>query len=71
MSITNNNDIFIQYTIEGSGEVKILPVKVEDIYEDGVINRSKVVSLAASNEVSNGKAVISPIVLDSNRQPIN
>ena len=71
MSITNNNDLFIQYAIEGSGEVKILPVKAEDIYEDGVINRSQVVSLAASNEASNRKAVISPIVLDSNRQPIN
>ncbi|WP_180113341.1 hypothetical protein [Acinetobacter sp. YH12073] len=71
MSITNNNDLFIQYTIEGSGEVKKLPVKAEDIYEDGVINRSKVVSLAASNEASNGKAVINPIVLDSNLQPIN
>ncbi|AIL78012.1 hypothetical protein [Acinetobacter baumannii] len=71
MSTTNNNDIFIQYTIDGSGEVKKLSVKAEDIYKDGVIDRSKVLSLAASNEASNGNAVINPIVLDSNFQPIN
>ena len=70
MSITNNNDLFIQYTIDGSGEVKKLPIKAEDIYKDGVIDRSKVLILAASNEADNGNAVISPIVLDSKFQPI-
>lgn len=69
--MSNNNDMFIQYTVEGSGEVKKIPVKAEDIYKDGVIDRIKVIGLAASNEVINDNAVISPIVLDSNLQPIS
>lgn len=69
MGNEKNNELVIVYTAESdiaeSERMKLL-VQAVDISTDGVIDRSKVISLAASNEVKNNRAVISPFVTDSN-----
>lgn len=65
MKLSNKDDLVIVYTIESGNSRQVkLPVRVEDIYTNGVIDREKVSALAASNEVENNRAVLNPFVID-------
>lgn len=65
MKLSNKDDLVIVYTIESGDSKQVkLPVQVEDVYTNGVIDRKKVSILAASNEAKNNRAILSPFVID-------
>lgn len=74
MSNETNSELVIVYMTESntaeSEKVKLL-VQAADIRTDGLIDRSKVLRLAASNEVENNRAVLDPFVVDLNGNIIN
>lgn len=68
MNIENELKLKIAYKTDVGD--KIMLVSAEDICTNGVIDESKVISIAASNEVENNLAILNPVVLDVNNQPI-
>lgn len=74
MNDETNSELMIVYMTESntaeSEKVKLL-VQAADIRTDGVIDRSKVLRLAASNEVENNRAVLNPFVADLNGNIVN
>ena len=68
MNIENELKLKIAYKTDVGD--KTMLVNAEDICTNGVIDESKVISIAASNEVENNLAILNPVVLDVNNQPI-
>ena len=68
MNIENELKLKIAYKTDVGD--KIMLVSAEDICTNGVIDESKVISIAAGNEVENNLAILNPVVLDVNNQPI-
>ena len=68
MNIENELKLKIAYKTDVGD--KIMWVSAEDICTNGVIDESKVISIAAGNEVENNLAILNPVVLDVNNQPI-
>ena len=62
--------VYTAFSDDSDSEQITLPIKVEDIYEDGVIDRTKVISRAASNEAKNNRSVLNPVVMDLNGKVI-
>lgn len=68
MNIENELKLKIAYKTDVGDKIMLL--SAEDICTNGVIDESKVISIAASNEVENNLAILNPVVLDVNNQPI-
>ena len=68
MNIENELKLKIAYKTDVGD--KTMLVNAEDICTNGVIDESKVISIAAGNEVENNLAILNPVVLDVNNQPI-
>ena len=68
MNIENDLKLKIIYKTDVSD--KTMLVNAEDICTNGVIDESKVMIIAAGNEVENNLAILNPVVLDANNQPI-
>ncbi|OTG85838.1 hypothetical protein B9T31_09595 [Acinetobacter sp. ANC 4558] len=68
MGTDNKSNLVIIYTVD-SGQIR-LPVTAEDIYTNGTIDRKKVITLAASNEVDNNRSILNPVVVDLDKNII-
>lgn len=65
MNIENELKLKIAYKTDVGD--KIMLVNAEDICTNGVIDESKVISIAAGNEVENNLAILNPVVLYANK----
>ena len=65
MNIENELKLKIAYKTDVGD--KIMLVSAEDICTNGVIDESKVISIAAGNEVENNLAILNPVVLYANK----
>ncbi|KWQ05499.1 hypothetical protein SE27_09710 [Acinetobacter harbinensis] len=65
MNIENELKLKIAYKTDVGD--KTMLVNAEDICTNGVIDESKVISIAAGNEVENNLAILNPVVLYANK----